>query len=562
MISRSPSLASALVLAYALSSGLQLSAQDLASAPAQRPALSASDSRSRFDSFDRELIELRELLEIPGLSAAVVEKGKVVWSRAYGLREKDRKLPTTLDTVFPIASLTKTFTAALVMQLVQQGKLSLDDPVRKYHSDPDVEPGTRIRDYLTHTSEGTPGSRFSYNSERFARLAPILEKVSGKSFRSLVAEDILDKLHMDQSVPGLDAARELGQRYEPALLTLARPHVLRSGALEQLVFPSETLNGASGILSTVGDLGKYVAALRDNTLVSAERKALMFTPSLSSSGRKLPYGLGWFVQVYRGQKLVWHFGQETGFSSLLLMVPGRDLALILEANSSALSEPFWLLFGDAARSPFALAFLRDFVLLDNQGAAPKKQAAAPPDWNLPSAALSAKLARRDRKLYDFGDELLDRALALAWLGESNRSVELFIIALARYPGLRASAGQALLAAFARSGADALEKEGERIGRGLLAESARDPRTLFDFGVLLLHMHRAAEAVELFQRVVEKPNATNRAVLAWSAWLLAENVADSDPARARACLDTVIATQYDEGTLQQDAKALLEKVSKR
>lgn len=546
--SRKPALA--LLLASALSS-VTLSAQR----PAQSPAPSAAYAGSRFEAFDREIIALRELLEIPGLSAAIVEKGELVWWRAYGLREKSRKLPTTTDTVFPIASVTKTFTALLVMQMVEQGKLSLDDPVSKFRSDPDVEPGTRIRDYLSHTSEGAPGSRFSYNGERFARLAPILEKVSGKSFRALVTENILDKLHMDQSVPGLDAARDQGQLYEPRLLTLARPHVLASGAIEQLVFPPENLNGASGVISSVGDLAKYVAALRANTLISAGSKALMFTPSLSAGEKKLPYGLGWFVQDFRGHKLVWHFGQEAGFSSLLLMVPGRDLALILEANSSALSEPFWLLFGDVVRSPFALAFLRDVILLKNE-------ITAPPDWNLSPSALSAELAREKRKGFDFSDDLLDRALALAWRGDSTRSADLFTLALDRYPRLRSSAGQALLSVFARSGDAALEKEGEQIGRALLVNSPDNPRTLFDLGVLLLHLHRAAEALPLLQRVVDKPNATNRAVLAWSAWLLAENIADSDPTRARAFLHTVIATQYQDGSLQQDAKELLEKLAKR
>lgn len=552
-------LALALILALvSVCGGISLRAQSPTPPAAWHPASSSrpsADTSSRFDSFDRELIGLRELLEIPGLSAAIVEKGELIWSRAYGLREKQRKLPTTTNTVFPIASLTKIFTAVLVMQMVEQGKLSLDDPVSKYRSDPDVEPGTRIRDYLSHTSEGVPGSRFSYNSERFARLAPILEKVSGKSFRALVADNILDRLHMDQSVPGLDAARDEGPRFEPRLFSLARPHVLRSGTIEQLLFPPERLDGASGIISSVGDLANFVAALRANTLISAESTALMFTPAAAPAGKKLPCGLGWFVEDFRGHKLVWHYGQEAGFSSLLLMVPDRDLALILEANSSALSEPFWLLFGDVARSPFALAFLRDLALMKNK-------AAAPPDWNMNLSALSAELARKDRKGFDFSGDLLDRAFALAWLGDSPRSIDLFKLALGRYPALRGSAGQALLSAFARSGDASLEKEGEQIGRALLAASPGDPRALFDLGVLLLHMHRAGEAVPLLQRVVEKPNATNRALLAWSAWLLAENFADSDPAQARAYLKTAIATQYEDGSLQQDAKKLLDKLSKR
>lgn len=517
------------------------------------PSQPGTDHNPQFDSFSKEIDDLRDLLAIPGMSAAIVEKGEVVWSHAYGLRDKHRNFPTTTETVFPIASLTKTFTATLVMQMVEQGKLSLDDPVSKYRADADVASSTRIRHYLSHTSEGLPGTRFSYNSERFARLAPILEKASGKSFRALLADNILDKLHMDQSVPGLDAARDEGQRYEPRLLYLARPHVPRAGEIVQVIFPPQHLDGATGVISNVFDLAKYAAALRSSELLSRESKDLMWNPALSPAGKKLAYGLGWFVQDFRGHKLVWHYGQEAGFSSLLLMVPDRDLAFILLANSSALSEPFWLLHGDVARSPFALAFLREFV-------AGKNRIAAPPDWSLSLSALSVELARKDAAGSDFSDDLLDRALALAWTGDSARSIALIKLALRRYPRLRVSAGPVLLSVFARSGDAALEKEGEQIGRARLTGSPNDPRTMFDLGVLLVHAHRAGEAVPLLKRIAEKPNSTNRALLAWSAYLLAEAIADSDPTQARAYLKTAIATQYDDGSLQQDAKKLLDKLS--
>jgi CubicO group peptidase (beta-lactamase class C family) len=478
-----------------------------------------------------------------------------VWSHAYGVRGLHFKLPATTETVFPIASLTKTMTALLAMQMVDAGKLSLDDPVNKYLSDSDVEPSTRIRHYLSHTSEGAPGSRFSYNSGRYQRLAPILEKVSGKSLRALLGENLLDKLHMDQTIPGLEAAREHGQRYERWLINLARPHVRRAGELVEVEFPPERLDGASGVISSVLDLANYVAALRGATLVSVKSKNLMWTAAVSTSGKKLPYGLGWFVEDYRGQKLVWHYGQEAGFSSLILMVPGRDLALILLANSSAMSEPFWLLYGDAARSPFALAFLRDVVL-------PKTPAAAPPKWDLAAPALADELARRERAGFDSANELLDHALALSWTGDAERSADLFKLAVRNYPRLRVSAGAALLSVFARSSDAVLQSAGVEIGRALLAAAPNDPRTMFDLGVLLLHMQRGGEAAPLFQGVVAKPNATNSAVLAWSAYLLADILQESDPAQARACLKTAIGTHYDDGSLQQDAEKLLEKLSRR
>ena len=548
-------------LALACSSGgAPLGAQAPAAPAAQQqpassgPAPAPEAASPRFDPFSKEIDSLRDLLGIPGLSAAVVEHGEIVWSHAYGERGIHFKLPATTETVYPIASLTKTVTAVLVMQMAEQGKLSLDDPVGKYLSDSDVDPSTRIRHYLSHTSEGAPGSRFAYNSGRYQRLVAILEKVSGKSLRELLTENILDKLHMDQTTPGLDAARTQGQRYESRLQNLARPHVRLAGELVEVEFPPERLDGASGAISNVLDLATFVAGLRAHEIVSAKSTNLMWTPAVSPGGKKLPYGLGWFVESYRGQKLVWHYGQEAGFSSLILMVPGRDIALILLANSSAMSEPFWLLYGDAARSPFALAFLRDVVL-------PKTPAAGPPNWDLAPAALSDELKGKEKAGFDAANELLDRALALAWSGDAERSNELFKLALRRYPRLRVSAGAALLSVFARSSDAELQSAGVEIGRGLLAASADDPRAMFDLGVLLLHMHRAGEAAPLFQRVVEKPNATNPAILAWSAYLLADILQDSDPAQARACLKTAIGTHYDDGSLQQDAQKLLEKLSR-
>jgi CubicO group peptidase (beta-lactamase class C family) len=126
-------------------------------------------------------------------------------------------------------------------------------------------------------------------------------------------------------------------------------------------YPPRVINASVGIISTVRDLANYDAAIDRHVLVSAETQALAWTPFRTSTGVEQPHALGWFVQRYRGTRLVWHYGYWPQFSALCLKVPERELTLILLANSGELSSPFPLGAGDVTRSAFAHAFLRMFV---------------------------------------------------------------------------------------------------------------------------------------------------------------------------------------------------------
>ena len=172
-------------------------AQDARAAPA-----SAADAE-RLAQLERLIEGLRQELKIPSLSAAVVRDQKVVWAKGFGYADPEKKTPATEHTPYHLASLTKTFASTVVMRLVQEGKVSLDDPVAKYGINLDSPGVIRVKHLLSHTSEGTPGERYSYNGNRFGELDKVVERVTGKSFAELLIADILDPLRMDETAPNV-----------------------------------------------------------------------------------------------------------------------------------------------------------------------------------------------------------------------------------------------------------------------------------------------------------------------------------------------------------------------
>ena len=123
-----------------------------------------------------------------------------------------------------------------------------------------------------------------------------------------------------------------------------------------------TLTPAGGLISTVRDFAKFDLALRQGFLLEPETLAAAWRAPLGAGGVPLPHGLGWFVQSYKGEAVVWQFGLgEDASSSLAVTLPARGLTLILMANSDRLVKPFALSEGDVTVSPFARVFLSLFV---------------------------------------------------------------------------------------------------------------------------------------------------------------------------------------------------------
>jgi len=323
--------------------------------------------KKRLKRFEREVEGFRSRLKIPALSVAVLENQQVILIRGLGFADVENRVPATPDTVYSIASLTKTFASTLIMQLVEQGKLDLDEPVSHYSID-FKDDSVKIKNLLSHTSAGVPGERFEYDGNRFDYLTAVIEKKAGKPFLNVLVDTILDPLAMSSSVPYhnvvVDANKWVGSlgnndmdRYKTTLLRLAQPYsYYGAGETVHATYPSRDYVGAAaGILSTVRDLAKYDIAIDRHVLVKKETQERAWTPFVSNSGERLPYGLGWFVTDYHGHKPVWHYGQwGSGFSAVYVKVPERNVSIILLANSEALAD---LDYEKIANNSFVCSFL-------------------------------------------------------------------------------------------------------------------------------------------------------------------------------------------------------------
>jgi CubicO group peptidase (beta-lactamase class C family) len=325
------------------------------------------------DHFEAELEELRQQMRIPAFSAAIVKDQKLIWSQGFGYADLGKKVEATASTPYHLASLTKPVAAAILMQLVEEGRLSLDDPVAQYGIQIESPGVVRVRHLLTHTSHGRPGADYMYRGDRFGLLTPVMEQVSGRPFREMVQERILEPLQMANSATNPwgsegflgslgfvlrdgDTRRVYDELAEPYRLNESYEPVHGGGYMEGF-------NAAAGLISTVEDMAKFDIAMDRDLLVSAETKAQMFAPTISTTGEELPYGQGWFVQEYAGTRLLWHYGLWYCDSSLILKAPDEGLTFIVLANSPELSRPYKLGHKDThvLNSPLALAFYEAFV---------------------------------------------------------------------------------------------------------------------------------------------------------------------------------------------------------
>jgi CubicO group peptidase (beta-lactamase class C family) len=322
--------------------------------------------------FERYLESLREQTAIPGLSAVIVQGRRVVWEAGLGKQDVEANVAARPDTPYLIGGLTQSFGAVVLGQCVERTGLSIDAQVRRWTSSI-PESSATIRHVMAHASSGAPGEAFSYDPFRYATLTSVAEDCATRPFRRTVAEDIFDRLGMSDSLPGRDLQRMASssgffddarlRRYEGVLQRLAIPYrVDRTGKATRVDYPSDSVSTADGLVSTARDLARFDMAVDDDVLIAGALRAAAWTNVTTSSGARLPTGLGWLVQTYNSERLVWHFGAvRDSASSLVLKVPSRDITLILLANSDGLSAPYTLTDGDVTASLFAKLFLRLFV---------------------------------------------------------------------------------------------------------------------------------------------------------------------------------------------------------
>jgi len=191
----------------------------------------------------------------------------------------------------------------------------------------------------------------------FGFLSLVAKEVSGKNFNELLVENIIRPINLTRTVPSIN-----NNIRQQVITDRAKYYKMGFGGdFVPSSYPVK-LSSSAGMISTVLDLAKFDVAMDRHLIVSEESTEKMFTPTISNSGKSLPYGLGWFVQYHNEVKLVWHYGHAPkAYSSLLLKVPEEELTFILLANSDGASAPFRLGAGNVLRSPFALAFLNLFA---------------------------------------------------------------------------------------------------------------------------------------------------------------------------------------------------------
>src|SRR4029453_10881128 len=190
----------ALILAVALL-GQTLFACDTSAHTADR--MDQPSDSARIARLETLLESLRQELKIPAYSAAIVKDQKVIWAKGFGYADVENKIPATEHTPYHLASLTKTFASTILMQLVQEGKVKLEDPVSKYGITLESDGVIRVRHLLSHTSEGNPGEQYRYNGNRFGELDKVVQKASSKSFAELLIANILDPLGMNETAPNV-----------------------------------------------------------------------------------------------------------------------------------------------------------------------------------------------------------------------------------------------------------------------------------------------------------------------------------------------------------------------
>lgn len=340
-----------------------------AGTPGQQPAIILP--AGTLPVLDAYLDALRLQAGIPGMSAAVLSDGAVVWEKGYGFHNVATRERATPDTPYLVGDVSATFAAVLLLQCVEQRRLELDRPLEQYGAS-GLEPEVTLRDVLTHASPAEAKEPFTYNPERYASLTPVMEWCAPQPYRKSVAHRLLNRLAMQDSVPGTDLRdpqlplpeglfdKSDVERYRSVLERMAAPYKVSGRTrADRNDLPPVPITASGGLVSTVRDLALFDAALDSGLLLHEETLAAAWTPAPDRAGTPSPMGLGWFVQTHRGERVVWHFGSvPNAYSALVLKLPARKITLILLANSDGLSAPFKLPSGDVTRSAFATIFLK------------------------------------------------------------------------------------------------------------------------------------------------------------------------------------------------------------
>jgi D-alanyl-D-alanine carboxypeptidase len=312
------------------------------------------------DDFDRAIEAEIARQQVPGLALAVMREGRIVRVGAYGYGDLEWRARTTPDTRFEIASMSKMFTGAAARILIDEGRLDPEAPVTRYFDGlPERWSGMKVRHLLT-MSTGLPedwgadlipydadvttafddasmvraftrlepvapiGTEFHYSSPGYAMLGMIVSRVAGRPLPEFVADRVLKPAGMGQSsfIDNFEIVPERARGYRKA-----------GGQLKKGWYLGQYLHARpdTGMLSTAGDLARWVIALRGGAIVKDSRT--LWEGSTADSGRPLDYSYGWFLGTILGHRVAGHGGRyRTGFRSTLQTFLDDDVTVVVLAN--------------------------------------------------------------------------------------------------------------------------------------------------------------------------------------------------------------------------------------
>lgn len=327
---------------------------------------------------DRVVEQQMLAYKTPGVSLVVLRRGKIVYLKSYGLANVEHQVPVKPATVFQSGSMGKQFTAAAVMILVQENKLSLDDKISKYFPDaPSSWNNITVRHLLTHTSglgdwpadidlrrdytedeyfaafkkaplDFAPGTSWNYSNVGYATLGMLIRKVSGQYYGDFLKARIFEPL-------GMTTARIISEA--DIVPDRAAGYRLVQGELknQEWVSPSTNSTADGSLYLSILDLAKWDAALYSDRPLTQASRDLIWNAAKLSDGTTKDYGFGWHLGNYHGRRVVFHGGAWQGFKTYIMRFLDTELTIIFLANSWE-TRDFKLARGLAA------AFYPDFAL--------------------------------------------------------------------------------------------------------------------------------------------------------------------------------------------------------
>jgi CubicO group peptidase (beta-lactamase class C family) len=301
--------------------------------------------------------------EGPGAVVLMTRGQTVVYRGAVGQADLELGVPLASDQVFRIASVTKMFTAATVLKLAQQGKLSLDDKLSAYvanipngdqitirqllnhtagvsdivhtitpgFSRRDVDTAALLEDIKSRPAAFAPGERWSYSNAGFILLGAVIEKASGKRWYEAVQDEVVAPLGLKRTTFG--AAAPLIPGRVAGYTTDNRTRVVRNANPISATIPA----AAGGLVSTADDLTAWMRALVGGQLLDRASLEAMRTPAPDVPGASpaARYGLGLYLWTVRGAPMIGHTGQIDGFTSMVAYLPDQDVTIVVLANDDA-----------------------------------------------------------------------------------------------------------------------------------------------------------------------------------------------------------------------------------